>query len=158
MSNPPTENEPEGLAARLIAAQRDPSAHSTSDQKAEDPTAGDQAAQLHNGKVDTMFERLLEDERRFEERVRRLAIASWSLAFACLLLVVSSLAFLGDVRLSGRAELGEVVAILLMPVGIVAFFAALATSMTWLWRSRTPTLRAIALRLESLEQRLRTLT
>lgn len=104
--------------------------------------------------IDPMFEKLLDDEREFEARVRRIAIVSWGLALGCLLLLGSVLAFLGDVRLSPRAEMGDLALLLLVPVGSVALLSATITSLTWLFRSRTPTLRAIAYRLEALERRI----
>ena len=98
MTNDESERGPAGLAERLIAADRKT-----------DPTGW---TGTEKG-IDPMFERLLEDERAFEARLRRIAIGSWALALGCLVLMAISVAFLGDDRgfLTGvtlqKMELGD---------------------------------------------------
>ena len=138
MTQNESEHQPDRIGDRLIEA--DPTMTTTEPRKGIDP----------------MFERLLEDERRFEERVHKIAIGSWAVALASLVLLVSVVAFFGGVRLSSRAEMDDVAVLLLGPIGSVALLSAIVTSLMWLLRSRTPTLRAIAYRLEALERRLTT--
>ncbi len=102
---------------------------------------------------DSMLEILLEQERQFEERVRRLAIWSWTTTFVCL--VVGAVA-VTVVREGGGAivEFLRGLLIILMGTGTIGLIAASVLSLTWLFRSRTPTLRAIERRLAALERRL----
>lgn len=104
--------------------------------------------------IDPTFERLLEDESRFEARLRKIAVRSWALAFGCLVLLVVAMAAAGDIQIASNARVGDVALLLLVPTGTVAFFSGTLTSITWLFRSRTPTLRAISRRLNALENRL----
>ncbi len=108
---------------------------------------------IESGPVNPWFENLLQAERRFEERSRRVALFSWRLSFACLVLVVVSV-FVIEADDGMLAEVSRAVLIIAGVSGIVAFFAAAAASMGWLFRSRTPTLKAIERRLAILEQHL----
>lgn len=130
-----TSEEPSELTDRLIRADAQPEA-------------------LPRGS-DAVFEILLEKERQFESRVQRLALVSWSVTFVCLVLGASTV---GLIMNGGGAfvDLLRVVFIIVGGTGVVALLAATVTSLTWLFRSRTPTLRAIERRLADLERLLMT--
>ncbi|MBZ0113826.1 MAG: hypothetical protein K8J08_15295 [Thermoanaerobaculia bacterium] len=126
-----TRKEPSELADRLIQA----------DHQSEAPARDS----------DAVFEILLENELKFERRVRRLALLSWSVTFVCLVLGAS----VAGLILNGGGAIVEVLRvsfIIVSGTGVLALLAATITSLTWLFRSRTPTLRAIERRLADLER------
>ena len=101
--------------------------------------------------ADPEFERLLEIERTFERRVGRIAAVSWAVAFACL--VVVAIAVMTVTNLGGTVvEVIRVLLIISSVTGVVALLAAIVTSISWLFRSRTATLKVIERRLAALEK------
>ncbi len=133
-----SEEQSKSLADRLIEADNAEAVESSTDQA---------------GAIDPAFESMLEDERRFEKRVRRLALLSWAATFACMILVVGSVHI---IRYSGSSDtmvdLARSVLMMFGFTGIISLLAAILTSLVWLFRSRTPTLRAIERRLGALEK------
>lgn len=99
------------------------------------------------------FEQALAQEFAHERRLRILSIATWAV-FACSCIALTSFVFLIRTN-SATDDSIEIVRIGLSLsgiTGVVALLMALLFSMTWLFRPRTPTLRAIELRLHALEQ------
>jgi hypothetical protein len=126
-----TRRESSELADRLIQA----------DARAEAPATGS----------DPVFEILLENELKFERRVRRVALLSWAVTFVCLVLGAG----VAGLILNGGGTFVEVLRVFFIitsGTGILALLAATTTSLTWLFSSRTPTLRAIERRLADLER------
>lgn len=125
--------------------------HEHSDNLAARLLAADPAGRPNSAGPDPWFERLLESEAHFERQVRRAALLSWALAFACLVALAVSFYL---VRNGGGeiVEVGRAAALVLAGTGLVSLVAATASSLAWLLRSRTPTLRAIERRLAALER------
>ena len=130
-----TEQDPQNLADRLIEAER-------AEVEPQAPAVGT---------VDSTFVQLLDEERRFEERVRRVALFSWALTFVCLLVLTTSFTIVREADDGALRELARPILILSLVTGLFSVLAAAFTSVTWLFRSRTPTLRAIERRLRALE-------
>ena len=126
------------LADRLIAADESG--------ELETPPAG-------SADIDPWFERILQEERRFEKRVSRIALISWALTLACL---IGATFAIHIIRYSGSADtmidLARSLLILTFGIGVISLLAAIVTSITLLFRSRTPTLRVIERRLRALEE------
>lgn len=136
-----TDSNPKDLADRLISAETTAAPISPPPSR----TPG----------LDPAFELLLEHERHFERRARRTAVACWALAFVSLVALATSM-FL--VRNGGGSivEVARAAVLFFGVTGIVSLLAAAVSSLTWLFRSRTPTLRAIDRRLAALERLLMT--
>jgi hypothetical protein len=94
---------------------------------------------------------LLEQERAFERRVRRAAVASWSALLA--LVPLLGVAFF-VVRVGGGllVEVTRAAVIVVGILAILALFLAVLTTVTWLFRSRTASLAVIERRLAALEE------
>jgi len=103
--------------------------------------------------TDPVFERLLDAENRFELRVRRAALGAWVLAFVCIVTCASAF---GAIRNGSDVivESARVVLIVAVITGAISLAAAAFASLQWLFRSHTPTLRAIERRLAALEKSL----
>lgn len=131
-----SDSNPKDLGDRLISAE-------ATDSPASPPPSATPGR-------DPAFELLLEHERHFERRTRRTAIACWALAFVSLVALATSM-FL--VRNGGGSivEVARAAVLVFGVTGIVSLLAAAVSSLTWLFRSRTPTLRAIDRRLAALE-------
>lgn len=92
---------------------------------------------------------LIENERQFSRRVRRAAIAAW--VVTCVTLPQTGLLIVLE-RASDDGNPGlQLAAALLGSVGLLSLILALLTTIAWLFRSRTPTLAAIEMRLAALE-------
>ena len=101
--------------------------------------------------MDPEFALLLQTEKAFEERVTRIAKITWAVSFVCL--VCFAVLFGAITNGAGSiVELARVAVIVVIFTGAVSFLAAVLTSISWLFRSRTPTLRAIERRLAALEK------
>lgn len=100
--------------------------------------------------LDHAFERLLETETQHEERVRRVAIGAWAAAFVCLLIVTASFLIIKD-QSGAVADVNRFTFIVAAGAGVVAVAAGSLAFAAWLFRSRTPSLRAIDRRLARLE-------
>lgn len=100
---------------------------------------------------DRSFEQLLLEDRRFEERVRRVALFSWALTLVCLVSALIPLTFAGQ-REGTALGLARAALVLFGTTGMISLLVATVTSLAWLFRSRTPTLRAIERRLAALER------
>ncbi len=114
--------------------------------------AADQLEAGPNGTaMDPEFALLLETEKAFEERVARIAKVTWAVAFVCLVCFAVLFGIITD-GAGSVVEIARVLVIVVIFTGAVSFLAATLTSISWLFRSRTPTLRAIERRLAALEK------
>jgi len=100
---------------------------------------------------DQLLLEMIERERLFEERVRRLAKLGWSVTFATLPLA-SLLAFLIKTGGGSSVDVLRVLLIVAGAIGILSLFGAILTSVAWLFRSNSPKLAAIERRLVALEE------
>ncbi len=93
-----------------------------------------------------------EDEH--ERRVRRAALIAWATTLACIFAIGISILL---IRNTGGmlVEVTRAALVVATLVGLISFLAASLASLAWLFRSRTPTLRAIERRLGTLEDSLR---
>ncbi|MDA8018308.1 MAG: hypothetical protein MPN21_12750 [Thermoanaerobaculia bacterium] len=133
----PTDHDASDLAERLIAAD----------------TSSSEAVTPNHGTIDPMFEMLLDTEQRFEERVRRLAILAWCLAFGCLCALAAAMGIVWNFD-GTSVEIARVVLVVVMVTGGVSLIMGGLATARWLFSSRTPTLRAIERRLAALEKSL----
>lgn len=101
---------------------------------------------------DPAFELLLEHERQVAARVQRIAMTAWTAAFTCLLLFAIAFFIVRNVGDGVLIEVTRAGLVVVTVTGVLALAAAVTTSLVWLFRSRTPTLRAIDRRLATLER------
>ncbi len=96
------------------------------------------------------FEKLIETEAQHERKVARLALYSWATTFVCLVVAAASSLMVVEI---GGAFVNVVRFALLVAAGtgIIALFAGALFTAVWVFRSRTPSLRAIERRLARLE-------
>ena len=104
------------------------------------PTAGPQ----------NLLDEIINQEKVFETRVRKVAIFAWAVTFSSLPLagVMSIVSRNGSDAVQDAGRIGLVV---LGIIGILGLFGATLTTISWLFRSRTPSLRVIEQRLAALE-------
>ncbi|MBR9990895.1 MAG: hypothetical protein KFH98_14130 [Gemmatimonadetes bacterium] len=93
---------------------------------------------------------IIDREERFERRVRYAAQVAWCVTFALLPLIGIAL-FLIETGGGMMVDLMRTVLMVLGMAGILSLFAAVLTTVGWLFRSRAPTLAAIDQRLALLE-------
>ncbi len=89
-------------------------------------------------------------EATFERRVRRAALLAWSVTFATLPLIGIAV-FLITTGGGAMVDALRAAVIVLGMTGVLSLFAAVLTTVGWLFRSRAPTLAAIDQRLAALE-------
>ncbi|MEM6796383.1 MAG: hypothetical protein AAF725_20595 [Acidobacteriota bacterium] len=141
-----SDQDPKTLADRWIEDEGFPA-------EADSPEAPSQSTLK-----DPWFETMIESERLFERRVRRIAIAAWMVTFACLVWTAGMTTMLSHVdsfqEMGGEGSLPALVrfsAMVAIMTGSLSLPAALTTSLMWLFRSRAPSLRVIERRLAALE-------
>jgi len=97
-----------------------------------------------------LLDEIINQEKVFETRVRKAAIFAWSVTF-------STLPLAGMMMIVTRngaetvQDAGRVALVVLGIIGILSLFGATLTTISWLFRSRTPSLRVIEQRLATLE-------
>lgn len=100
--------------------------------------------------LDAAFEDLLKAEAHHEERVRKLAIGAWTGVFVCLVVAAGSFLAIQDIG-GSIVNVARFAFLVSAGTGVIALAAGSLASAVWLFRSRTPTLRAIDRRLARLE-------
>lgn len=98
-----------------------------------------------------LLQEIIDNEQRFERRVRRTAIWAWSLTFATLPILGLAM-FWVDTGAGLSVEVARWVIAVVGTAAMLALLGALLATVAWLFRSRSASLAAIDGRLAALER------
>lgn len=97
---------------------------------------------------------LIDQERVFERKVSKVALFSWATTLACIVIVAVSSVMLRDGS-DGAAHIARALILSCGAIGVIGLVIGLLTTITWLFRTRSPTLAVIEKRLAAMELALR---
>lgn len=127
---------------------RDRSSYAQQLQNADGDTAGSRESR------EQMLQELIDCEQQFEKKVGRMALVAWAVTLASIVLISVCSMLVRDGDATGQ-DVARALLMIGVATGVIALIIGLLATLTWLLRSRSPSLAAIERRLAAMEQLLK---